>query len=245
MIIDKLNVVINGSEYFSVPSVLSHFTIQHMSEIPEMSISSIASQTGVTKGQISKFVRQLNFEDFKEFKWACEDYIESLSKNDSETIGCTNLSSSFNLWQVSQQQLFREFTSNVDFEQLNTFLEKLTDQKYVYLYAQADSKFLVQRLQQLLTKKFITSSILDRDAKDIDLIHTEGILIILSASGETFKFDKNVIEQFEKFNGERWLLSSQVQNTIEFKQLIIKAKASEAAIETFNFLFSFISHYLK
>lgn len=53
-----------GSTYFYIARAI----LDHIDEIPFMSIQQVADLCGVSKSVLSKFVREMGFEDYKDFR---------------------------------------------------------------------------------------------------------------------------------------------------------------------------------
>ena len=64
MLMDKVNDILNSGSAESSLISLCTFVRDHIEEIPDMTISEVAAATYLSKGQVSKCVRALNYLDF-------------------------------------------------------------------------------------------------------------------------------------------------------------------------------------
>src|SRR5690625_4773008 len=77
---DKLNDVTNSYKKDSSFYLLSLFFQEHIHEIPYITMDEVASRTFISKSQISKYVRYLDYQTYIDFKDACLEYLESLER---------------------------------------------------------------------------------------------------------------------------------------------------------------------
>lgn len=82
MIINKLNDIINNSQTSDPRYMISSFIKQNILIINSLTIKEVADGSHVSKAMVSKFVKELGYDNFAELKESCSMYVGSLGLKD-------------------------------------------------------------------------------------------------------------------------------------------------------------------
>lgn len=82
MIINKLNDIINNSQTSDPRYMISSFIKQNILIINSLTIREVADGSHVSKAMVSKFVKELGYDNFAELKESCSMYVGSLGLKD-------------------------------------------------------------------------------------------------------------------------------------------------------------------
>lgn len=226
LIMDKLNDVTNSYKKDSTFYLLSLFFQEHIHEIPYITIDEVASRSHVSKSQISKYVRYLDYHNYIDFKDACLEYLESLEHrryklSNEKTIKEMSIEFIYNI-----EKLLSSTLRSLDFQNLERLVQDLINTNTIYVFAQGDARYLCHLLQielQLINKNVI---ICDGDFNQFYGIQKNNLLLVLSVNGNTFKYNQRVVKRIEDVKGKKWLITS--KNNISFKgiELFIPIKNS-------------------
>ena len=80
MIIDKVNDYLNSHSSSTTLLELCFYIKKNIHRIPNLSIDDISKESLISKGQVSKCIRKLDYENYEEFKNACIQYLDLISK---------------------------------------------------------------------------------------------------------------------------------------------------------------------
>ena len=76
MIIDKVNDYLNSHSSSTTLLELCFYIKKNIHRIPNLSIDDISKESLISKGQVSKCIRKLDYENYEEFKNACIQYLD-------------------------------------------------------------------------------------------------------------------------------------------------------------------------
>ena len=217
MLIDKLNQILNFEDESSVSYVISLFIKKNLKEIPKLSIDYIACSCHTSKSQISKYVKSLGYGTMKEFKDACIDNISSFER--------TNITL-FSLQKNTIEQ-FTDFTKDlicelnytmkkIDEKKLSSLLHDLQKSKRVFVYGHGHASALCSYVQNEFSAKGKETVICDVDFAKKYVFCESDILIVISINGNTFQFEKEVIQNILSCPVNTWLISC--EKNIDFSE---------------------------
>ena len=209
MIIDKLNDVLNSNDRQSTTYIISLYVKKHIDEIYQMTIEEVASQSFVSKGQVSKYVKSLGFNSYGEFKAACLDYCESLTrKNILFSKEMSLIENSINF--TSNINKTVEFVSqNIDYFILERIINDISRSKRLYIYAQGDARSLCNLMQIEFSTFYKEVLICDVDFLKEYKFKEDDLLIILSVNGQSFYYNQRIIRRIRNANVSMWLITCQ------------------------------------
>lgn len=217
MLIDKLNQILNSEDESSVSYVISLFIKKNLKEIPELSINYIACSCHTSKSQISKYIKSLGYRTMKEFKTECMDNVSGFER--------TNITL-FSLQKNTIEQ-FTDFTKDlicelyyameaIDEKKLCALLQDLQKSKRVFVYGHGHASTLCSYVQNELSTKGKETVICDVDFAKKYVFYESDILIIISINGNTFHFEKGVIQNILNCSVNTWLISC--KKNIDFSE---------------------------
>ena len=217
MLIDKLNQILNSEDESSVSYVISLFIKKNLKEIPELSINYIACSCHTSKSQISKYIKSLGYRTMKEFKTECMDNVSGFER--------TNITL-FSLQKNTIEQ-FTDFTKDlicelyytmeeIDEKKVCALLHDLQKSKRVFVYGHGHASALCSYVQNELSAKGKETLICDVDFAKKHVFCESDILIVISINGNTFQFEKGVIQNILNCSVNTWLISC--KKNIEFSE---------------------------
>ena len=80
MIINKLNDIINNSQTSDPRYMISSFIKQNILIINSLTIKEVADGSHVSKVMVSKFVKELGYDNFAELKESCSMYVGKIGR---------------------------------------------------------------------------------------------------------------------------------------------------------------------
>lgn len=211
---DKLNDVTNSYKKNSTFYILSLFFQEYIHEIPYITMDEVASRTFVSKSQISKYVRYLDYKTYIDFKDACIEYLESLERRRHDFSEHSMKDNILNFTNTMINFL-NSLTNSLNYNHLELLTEQLSSANTIFVFGQGDARYLCHHLQielQVVNKNVI---ICDVDFQHSYDINDNDLLLVLSIDGNTFKYDKRVVKRIKETSGTKWLISC--QSNIKFK----------------------------
>lgn len=221
MIVDKLNEIINS---YSENNSLKNFCVyvkEHVNDIDHMNINELAKGCYVSKGQISKYVRQLGYDNYAEFKDDCISYKDSLKQKRPIFNKNASIVKNVDVTTKNYIQCLNYTICNLDYIKLRQLTHDILSSHYVYLYGHGDVRGNCYNLQRELKYLNISVMILDEKLTKNYQFQEKDILIVLSTNGQLFHYDKRKIKKLKEMNVAKWLITC--HETIDFcdKQLCI------------------------
>lgn len=221
MIIDKVNDIINGHTSNNSLYVFCVFIKENITRIPTMTIEDIAKECYISKGQVSKCIRNLDYQNYEDFLHECDSYIDSLERRQLFFHPKQSLKENINTFSknfLKNVQYTQKYFNDIQIEQL---LKNIKSSHKIYLYAQGDARSLIYNIQRECNIHHINTIICDVDLKKEYTFTDQDILIVISINGDTFHYDKRIIQRLKKAKVNKWLITC--QNGIHFcdNQIII------------------------
>lgn len=207
MIVDKLNDIINS---YGENHSLKDFCIyvkDNISEISNMNINQIAEGCYVSKGQISKYVRQLGYDSFAEFKTDCKSYKDSLIRKIPLFNKRKNLTQNIYTVTENYEQCLNYTIKKIDYLKLEQLTQDMLSCHYMYLYGHGDVRGNCYDIQRELKYLDISVIILDEKLSKNYEFHENDILIVLSTNGQLFRYERRKIKKLKEMNVNKWLIT--------------------------------------
>ncbi|MGH2117452.1 MurR/RpiR family transcriptional regulator [Aerococcus sp. L_32] len=242
---DKLNDVTNSYKKNSTFYILSLFFQEHIHEVPYITMDEIANRTFVSKSQISKYVRYLDYKTYIDFKDACLEYLESLEGRRFDLQRSNNAKDNIVNFTDTMVNGLNTLTNSVDYIRLDLLTEQLAAANTVFVFAQGDVRYLCYQIQielQVINKNII---ICDVDFQHFYNISDNDLLLVLSVNGNTFKYNKRVVKRLEETHGMKWLITC--QNNLSFKgqQLYVPIQHEKFNTILFKYIIDLLIFNLK
>lgn len=207
MIVDKLNDIINS---YSENSSLKNFCFyvkENIEEIEYMNINQLAKGCYVSKGQISKYTRQLGYNSFAEFKNDCISYKDSLTRKTPFFNRKISLIQNVNNTMIGYVQCLKHTMKRLDYVKLEQLTQDILSSHYVYLYGQGDVRGNCYNIQRELKYLGKSVMILDEKLSKNYKFQENDILIVLSTNGQLFEYNKRRIKKIKEIDVNKWLIT--------------------------------------
>ena len=207
MIIDKVNDILNSHSTNTTLVELCSYIKMNIHRIPNLNIDDISKECFISKGQISKCIRKLDYENYEEFKNECIQYLDLVTKRKKF------MNPQFN-FETNVMHFTRDIIENIQYTINHTnlrLIQKLVQDikkaNKVYLYAHGDVRSVCYNIQRELQIYDIQTIICDADFnKDYHFLDND-ILIVLSTNGYSFHYNKRIIKRIKESKVDKWLIT--------------------------------------
>ncbi|CVH76736.1 hypothetical protein BN3662_01763 [Clostridiales bacterium CHKCI006] len=207
MIIDKVNDILNSHSTNTTLVELCSYIKMNIHRIPNLNIDDISKECFISKGQISKCIRRLDYENYEEFKNECIQYLDLVTKRKKF------MNPQFN-FETNVMHFTRDIIENIQYTINHTnlrLIQKLVQDikkaNKVYLYAHGDVRSVCYNIQRELQIYDIQTIICDADFnKDYHFLDND-ILIVLSTNGYSFHDNKRIIKRIKESKVDKWLIT--------------------------------------
>ncbi|MGM9959778.1 MAG: MurR/RpiR family transcriptional regulator [Allobaculum sp.] len=197
----RLLLFLSEEPYGSANFAIAQRILDHIDEIEKRSIQDLADLCGVSKSMISKFVRNLGFEDYKDFRMA-SPFQDNKYGNEinyvHNVLGYLSNHSYQDYVNTINLDLMKAVMA-IDLFTIDRLVDDLACHKNVFAFGYMFSQRTAEDLQTKLgyVKKFIITSSLDlRQEELISQARPEDLIIIFSDSGQYMRhyYESNMIE---------------------------------------------------
>ena len=221
MIIDKVNDILNSHSTNTTLVELCSYIKMNIHRIPNLNIDDISKECFISKGQISKCIRKLDYENYEEFKNECIQYLDLVTKRKKF------MNPQFN-FETNVMHFTRDIIENIQYTINHTnlrLIQKLVQDikkaNKVYLYAHGDVRSVCYNIQRELQIYDIQTIICDADFnKDYHFLDND-ILIVLSTNGYSFHYNKRIIKRIKESKVDKWLITCNENITLCQNQIAI------------------------
>lgn len=208
MLINTIDSLLNSEKTDDVTREIAQFVKDHMKEIPAMSIDHMAQGCFVSKAMITKFVRKLGYENFKEFKYQVQEQInafarkypfyefrdEALSQNaidmmDEVTVGLRNL------------------IAEIDYDQLEELIADLQKARIIMMAGQGDTESICRRFQSSLDYLHKDVRICDQNLKRLEQLGRQDVIVCVSVNGYSFVYGERFMRMINQVQVRKWLIT--------------------------------------
>ena len=181
-ILTSLLSIMNQNDESNVDCVLAKYLLEHLDEIPRLSIYDLADACYVSRSSIHRFVRSCGYESFREFKKASVD----ADMHRRRFIQYTDFTDYPVHLKYQTMQMMEDVTRIADSEEMSRTIEAIHDSKEVVFLVADDSSSPVRVFQQQMTAVnkivcVLTSS--NTNLSMIDSLTDRDLLIVCSISG--------------------------------------------------------------
>ena len=221
MIIDKVNDILNSHSTNTTLVELCSYIKMNIHRIPNLNIDDISKECFISKGQISKCIRKLDYENYEEFKNECIQYLDLVTKRKKF------MNPQFN-FETNVMHFTRDIIENIQYTINHTNLrliqklvQDIKNANKVYLYAHGDVRSVCYNIQRELQIYDIQTIICDADFnKDYHFLDND-ILIVLSTNGYSFHYNKRIIKRIKESKVDKWLITCNENITLCQNQIAI------------------------
>lgn len=222
MLMDKLNEILNSAEESSLKYVISQYIKQNIDQIATYSIQKIADDCFTSKGQISKFIHNIGYDRMADFKYDCIDYIEGIQRTNHAIFSLDQDAGQ----QLSTftQQLFQAILycmQNISINHLQQLIHDIQHCQRLFVYGHGHARYFCTYIQNELSSKLKEVIICDVDFIKTYTFKQQDVLLFISVNGNTFSYEKEIIQQLNQVKVNTWLMSCNSNVQFRKKTLII------------------------
>lgn len=207
MIVDKLNDILNSHTNKSTLASLCLFIKENIDQIPQMSIDEVAKACYISKGQVSKCIRSLDYQNYEEFKDACKGYLDSLTRRKAGLNPLLSFEENNLIFSKELCHSIEYSLKHISNAGLSDIIKDIKESGTVYLYAQGDARSHCYNIQRELNIHYISSRICDVDFKKEYTFRGDDTLLFLSTNGNSFRYDKRIIKRIKAAEVKKWLIT--------------------------------------
>ena len=181
-ILTSLLSIMNQNDESNVDCVLAKYLLEHLDEIPRLSIYDLADACYVSRSSIHRFVRSCGYESFREFKKSSVD----ADMHRRRFIQYTDFTDYPVHLKYQTMQMMEDVTRIADSEEMSRTIEAIHNSKEVVFLVADDSSSPVRVFQQQMTAvnkivRVLTSS--NTNLSMIDSLTDRDLLVVCSISG--------------------------------------------------------------
>lgn len=187
----RLTTILNKEKRDSVDYYIALNMLEHLMELSDLSISQIAELCAVSKSTVSKFVRELGFDDYADFRIEARLMHEkdTYTKEQGLTINITDFVMQNGLKEY-QKILFQDIQSlfeEIDYDKIKSVAKMIHDYKKVAAFGDSYSETAALNLQHKMSyyRKMIYTTIHDQKQTEyIEHANEDTLIIIFSNRGK-------------------------------------------------------------
>lgn len=197
MITNKINNILNNSLNNEIDYTICRYIKMHLKEVPSMSIEELARETYVSKSKISKFIKNLGYDNYIAFKDDCLLELEIRKQ----------VVPSYH--QVYSLKNIEQACFSIKEKQIDHFVSYLKEAKHIYLYGVAYSHLLCQYIQyegDLFQKDIL---VLDENESSLTLEKEDLLLVVGVEEDALNKHSSRYLRKLLRSQGKKLLLSTQ------------------------------------
>jgi DNA-binding MurR/RpiR family transcriptional regulator len=217
MIIDQVLDILNSGEKDSALYAFCLYVEGNVMTVPDQSIDETARACYLSKAAVSKCVRLLHYENFKEFKDACRSCRTVLERHPLKRHAGPGYDLKAYLERTAQETLTAAQAVQSDLEQLCLACKKAS---CIYLAARGDARSCLYFMQHELVLTGRRSVICDGEFRRPIRFHKDDLLIHISTSGDSFLYDPRVVQRIEKADVKKVLITCGNMQDVRYDQII-------------------------
>ena len=211
-----INTYIKGQNRSGINTSIARYIMGHIEEIDRLRVSDVAEACHVSNPSVIRFVREIGFKDYSDFKNALQNE-EALHKTETlhtEDISLIQKSREEYLdqvknWSDEVGKAIEVSLSEIDYELIRKISEDIVDYKYVYCFGTGLStlfgNFLNQRLSFQM-KGLISINSVDFDSPLSD-DPKDTLVIMVSQHGNLLRDGSKYTDYFRKNSDKTWLVT--------------------------------------
>ncbi len=182
---------------------ISRIVLQNYHDIPKMSINDLADCCFVSSSSITRFIKDLGFENFKEFKRQVSDTVKINAdySNDLSFAKKDDLQPILEMYTNRVKENIDYTFHAIDYAQIDRICEFIYGSHEVAILGLEFATLLGLHFQKKMASinKFVRIGVTEEKQRDIVETMREGaVVIILSIEGSYFYRNSELIDQLEK-----------------------------------------------
>lgn len=202
MITNKINNILNNSLNNEIEHTICNYIKMNLKEVSSMSIDELAKETYVSKSKISKFIKNLGYDNYIAFKDDCLLELEIRKQV------ATSKYYAHDSFKWIERNL-----SMIDVKQMDSFVQLIKEAKRIYLYGVAYSHLLCQYIQyegDLFQKDII---VLDENESSLVLKEKDVLLVVGVEEDALNRHSSRYLRKILRNQGNKLLISTQLIDT--------------------------------
>lgn len=212
----------NGTPGSSL-QVFCDYLTHHMERIPELTIARLAAECGISKGQISKCIRQLGFDDYGDFRLACQD--AGSARSNRRQIHCPDSLDYFGQLKKTLPRLETALNEEVCAQ----FCQLVQQSDTIWLFGRGDGRIAISLLWRGLNETGLQVRTIDPLCLHLPAFRPDDLLLVCSTLGRTFHYDPRIIHRLNAAPVRKLLLTACPQVSLDRSQTI-RIPCSEPAL---------------
>lgn len=221
MIIDKVNDILNSHSTNTTLVELCSYIKINIHRIPTLNIDEISKECFISKGQISKCIRKLDYENYEQFKNECIQYLDLVTKRKKFMYPQFSFEENVMLFTKTIVKNIEYTVSHLNLKLILKLVQDIKKANKVYLYAHGDARSICYNVQRELQIYDIQTIICDADFnKDYHFLEND-ILLVLSTNGNSFHYNKRIIKRIKETTVDKWLMTCNENISLCQNQIVI------------------------
>lgn len=221
MIINKLNDIINNSQTSDPRYMISSFIKQNILIINSLTIKEVADGSHVSKAMVSKFVKELGYNNFAELKESCSMYVGSLGLKDRYFQLDSDFRSNSSDLVVRMNNLLTNTVHQINYNDLDMLVEDIRNCSCLFLLGHGEAKGLCSMIQIELDALQIPIIVVDVDFRKEYRIGDHAVFLIISVNGNTLMYNHRTITKILKQKQKAWLITCNQEIAFAGKKIYV------------------------
>lgn len=143
MIIDKVNDYLNSHSSSTTLLELCFYIKKNIHRIPNLSIDDISKESLISKGQVSKCIRKLDYENYEEFKNACIQYLDLISKRKKFLNPHQSFETNVMYFTKDFIQNIQYMINHINLKLIQKLIQDIKQIKYIYMHTVMSDLFVI------------------------------------------------------------------------------------------------------
>lgn len=241
-ILHELISIMNETDKDETYHNLARILVENIDKIKNMSITQLADLCYVSSATISRFCRELGFQNFSAFKTALEgSYGFEVDYNNEYKDSHVSIKDKINYLQNETLDSLKSINNAINIDDLLELVKTIHDTKNIVFFSQSHYQFLALYLQQRLAlfKKIIYIDVEQRrQISRAEQMDENSLAIIYSPRGQSFTFSR--VSSLLSKNKTKTILITQnnlISNKSRYDKVINIGGTSENNLGLISYLY--------
>lgn len=197
--------IINSEDLSSIEYHLAHYLLEHFNSLDKLNIYKMVDETNVSRSSINRFIKELGYKNFLDFKTGFKNQGYSNQKDDFFN---RPYSDYIDLLTDEIFEMMYELRKRMNNEELIYMCKKICESKNVVFLSSSTNSGMVNYFQQefiFMNKIIYSISESYSDGKLLSKLNEDDLIIVFSMSGKLAFANK---EYIEKINCVKFLITT-------------------------------------
>lgn len=210
MLITKLNDCLYNSNHDDINHMIAKYIKQNIDIMGDMTIDELASACYVSKAKISKFCKNLGYDNYIALKDDCIKQVkikEMVIENKKQ-----NISVDYKKHLHHSIKTIENNLSCIDLSKLDELVKDIDKAQYIYLYGIDYGNLLCKYIQyesDILSKDMI---VMDERLTKEYILDPTSIIIVISVEGKDLEDNLRVMRKLSQYHNKKWIISTDNMN---------------------------------